>query len=300
MSKNRNLRRRALLLRTVREYFDRSGFTEVETPLLLTTVAPEEHISPMAAGDCFLATSPELQMKQLVAAGLVPIYQIGRSFRTGEYGRLHNPEFTMLEWYRSGDSIAPLVTDLEGLLSHLAAALLDGPSLSWQGRLVDLSRPWLVTPVREAFLRHAGWDPVASFDADRFNLDLVEKVEPQLGRGRPEVLAWYPVQLGSLSRVHPDDSRLSQRMEVYVEGMELANGFVELNDPVEQRRRFAAEREAIRATGRKPPAMPELFLETLGELPDTVGIALGVDRLAMLFCDAADIADVRAFGRDEA
>jgi elongation factor P--(R)-beta-lysine ligase len=294
------LRRRAALLRALRDYFHEGGFTEVETPLLLTTVAPEEHIAPMLVGERYLATSPELQMKQLVAAGLEPLYQIGRSFRSGEKGRLHNPEFTMLEWYRAGADIVHLVSDIDGLLGYLAAALLDGPQLIWQGRTVDLSVPCLVTPVREAFVRHAGWDPVAAFDGDRFNLDLANLVEPQLGRGRPEVLAWYPAEVGSLSRAHPEDSRLSQRMELYFEGMELANGFVELNDPVEQRRRFAAEQDAIRAAGREPPPMPESYLKTLSALPDTVGIALGIDRLTMLFADAGDIAQVRAFSPDEA
>ena len=141
---------------------------------------------------------------------------------------------------------------------------------------------------------------MADFDAERFNIDLVNLVEPQLGRGRPEVLAWYPVELGSLSRVHPEDQRLSQRLELYVEGLELANGFVELNDPVEQRQRFVRERQAILAAGREPPPMPESFLDTLSELPDTVGIALGIDRLVMLFCDVDDIGSVRAFGPGEA
>ncbi len=294
------LRRRAELLQALRYFFHDQGFTEVETPLLLRTVAPEEHIAPLMAGDRYLATSPELQMKQLVAAGLEPIFQLGKSFRSGEIGRLHNPEFTMLEWYRGGADIAPLVADIEGLLGHLATVLLQGTSLSWQGRTVDLSGPCLVTAVRDAFLQHAGWDPVADFHGDRFNLDLANLVEPQLGRGRPEVLAWYPIEVGSLSRVHPDDPKLSLRMELYIEGMELANGFVELNDPAEQRRRFAAEQEAIRAAGREPPPMPESYLETLSSLPDTVGIALGIDRLTMLFADASDIAEVRAFGLDEA
>ncbi len=294
------LRLRATLLRALRDYFHLHGFTEVETSLLLNTVAPEEHIAPMMVGEHYLATSPELQMKQLVAAGLAPIFQIGRSFRAGESGHRHNPEFTMLEWYRAGDSIDPLVADVEGLMGYLATTLLDSSTLSWQGNLVDLTGPWPVTPVREAFAQHAGWDPVEEFDAARFNLDLVNLVEPHLGRGRPEVLACYPVELGSLSRAHPDDPRLSQRMELYVEGMELANGFVELNDPAEQRRRFVAERQAIEAAGRLPPPMPDSYLETLSSLPDTVGIALGIDRLTMLFADVDDITLVRAFAPDEA
>ncbi len=294
------LQRRARILRAIRGFFGDAGFTEVETPLLLATVAPEEHILPVTAGAGVLATSPELQMKQLVAAGLSPIFQIGRSFRAGEHGRRHNVEFAMLEWYRSGHSIHGLVRDLEGLLVYVARSLDLGASVVWQGRRVDLSSPFRVTPVQEAFVRYAGWDPVADFDADRFDLDLVERVEPQLGKGRPEVLAWYPAALGSLARTHPEDPRLSQRMELYVEGMELANGFVELSDAAEQRRRFSLAQEAIRQHGREPTAMPEQFLDVLPCLPDTVGIALGIDRLVMLFCDTDDIRDVLAFGPDDA
>jgi elongation factor P--(R)-beta-lysine ligase len=309
--KRTNLEVRHRVLNLVRDYFTRRQFLEVETPLLLTTVAPEEHIVPMRLAlrspkgevGCdgrFLATSPELQMKQLCAAGITSCFQLTRSFRAGEEGRLHSPEFTILEWYRPGDCVEALVTDLEGLLGHIARGLSAATELVWQGRTIDLAPPWRVTSVRTAFLEHAGWDPIASYDGDRFDLDLVDKVEPNLGRGAPEVLAWYPRQQASLSRALPSDPRVAQRMELYVEGLELANGFVELNDPDEQRARFEAQSAAITAAGRTPPPLPEAFLDSLAYLPDTVGIALGVDRLVMLFANVASIHEVRAFGPGEA
>ncbi len=299
-ARREHLKSRARVVRAIRAFFDGDDFIEVETPLLLETVAPEAHIEPVRVGDRFLATSPELQMKELVAAGMPRIYQLTRSFRAGERGRRHNPEFTILEWYRPGADVHCLVRDLEGLFGRVAADLLGRNRLTWQGRSIDLAPPWPVTSVRDAFLRLAGWDPVADYDPDRFDLDLVEKVEPHLGRGRPEVLAFYPAPAGSLSRPLPDDPRVCQRMELYVEGMELANGFVELNDAAEQRRRFAAEAEIIRESGRLPPPLPAAFLDSLEALPDTVGIALGVDRMVLLFADCDRLDEVRAFGPDDA
>lgn len=288
------------MLNLLREYFTGRKFLEAETPLLLSTVAPEEHIVPMECGSRLLATSPELQMKQLCAAGMTSCFQVTRSFRANELGRLHAEEFTILEWYHPGDCVEALVADLEGLFVAVARGLSMGSELVWQGGTVDLTPPWRVTPVRDAFMEYAGWDPVASYDADRFNLDLAERVEPRLGRGAPEVLAWYPVEQASLARTLSDDPRLAQRMELYVEGLELANGFVELNDPAEQRARFEATRTAIGVAGRTPPPMPLAFLDSLAHLPDTVGLALGVDRMVMLFADAASIHEVRAFGPGDA
>lgn len=284
----------------MRTVFCGLGFVEVETPVLLTTVAPEEHIVPVRCGQRLLATSPELQMKELMAAGFDRIYQVTRSFRAGERGRRHVPEFTILEWYRKADSLDALRTDLEALLSGIALEALGRPAVEWQGRTVDFSPPYRVVPVREAFLRHAGWDPVRDFDADRFDLDLVERIEPNLGRGKPEILAFYPIPQASLARPHPQDPDVALRLELYVEGMELANGFVELSDPAIQEARFRESAAAIRRRGRKPPPLPAAFLAALPYLPDCVGIALGIDRLIMLLTDAADIDQVRTFAPDEA
>jgi len=294
-----HLKLRHAVLAAVRQWFSTRDFTEVETPLLLDTVAPEEHIEPLKCDRGYLGTSPELEMKQLVAAGLPRVFQLTRAFRRGESGRLHAPEFTILEWYRPGTSVHDLVADLEGLFVHVADQVLGRRTLEWQGRPVDLTPPWRVTQVRDAFLAHAGWDPCADFDGARFDLDLVAKVEPQLGRRAPEVLAFYPVEQASLARRLPSDPALAQRMELYIAGLELANGFVELNDVGEQRERFEKARRHIAKAGRTPPPMPQRFLETLEFLPDCVGLALGVDRMVMLCADAARVEDVQAFTRTE-
>jgi elongation factor P--(R)-beta-lysine ligase len=294
------LRVRHRILQSLRQWFNHNNFCEVETPTVLTTVAPELHITPARCENGLLATSPELQMKQLAAAGMSPIYQFARSFRQGELGSLHAPEFTLLEWYRDGTTLEPLMRDLEGLFLTTAENLNKHYELNWQGSTIDLSAPWPVTTVQEAFTQHAGWDPVADFDADRFDLDLATLVEPHLGTKRPEFLVRYPLPVGSLARTAPDDPRVCLRMELYIAGIELANGFVELNNPVEQRRRFEDEAEAIHMAGRIPPPMPEAFLATLSDLPETVGIALGIDRMAMLFADVPTIHDVRTFTPNEA
>lgn len=293
-------KRAALVIRqqvfsAIRAFFVGQGFLEVETPLLLSTVAPEEHIAPVRCDGSILATSPELQMKQMTAAGYDRIFQLTRSFRAGERGCLHHPEFAILEWYRPGDRVDLLKQDLEGMFLHAARAVADATAVTWQGRTIELAPPWPLTTVQDAFLRYAGWDPVADFDEERFELDLVNKVEPNLGRGRPEMLAFYPTKLGSLSKPHPQNPAVCQRAELYLEGLELANGFVELDDPQEQRRRFEQARATIAARGQIPPDMPESYLTSLPQLPPTVGMALGLDRMVMLFADRASIDDVVAF-----
>jgi len=299
-SRRERLFLRDRILRALRQVLHEAAFLEVETPLLLTTVAPEEHIVHVACGDRILATSPELQMKELMAAGFDRIFQITRSFRAGEHGTRHVPEFTILEWYHTARSLYALVDDLELLLSRTAQQVTGSSKVEWQGRTLDFAPPYPVLSVREAFLRHAGWDPVSDFEADRFDLDLVEHVEHRLGIGRPEILAYYPLPQASLARPHPEDPRVALRLELYVEGIELANGFMELSDPVVQEGRFRESAAAIRRAGRKPPSLPSAFLAALPHLPDCVGIALGVDRLVMLLTDAAEISQVRAFAPDEA
>lgn len=283
------------VLSAVRSFFAADGFVEVDTPLLLSTVAPEEHITPVRCDGRVLATSPELQMKQLVAAGLPKVFQLTRSFRKGERGSLHHPEFAILEWYRPGDTLDLLKKDLEGLFNHVARKLGVGRTVEWQSDSIDLSAPWPTTTVQDAFIRHAGWDPIGDFDENRFELDLVNLVEPNLGLGCPEMLAYYPTKLGSLAKVHPHDSAICQRAELYVQGLEIANGFVELDDAPEQRRRFESARTAMASRGDPPTEMPEAYLSALAHLPPTVGMALGLDRMVMLFANAASIDEVVAF-----
>jgi elongation factor P--(R)-beta-lysine ligase len=302
--KNLAAKKSALVIRhkvlaAVRSFFVADGFVEVDTPLLLSTVAPEEHITPLRCDGRVLATSPELQMKQLVAAGLPKVFQITRSFRKGERGALHLPEFAILEWYRPGDGLDLLKKDLEGLFNHTARQLGLGDTVDWQAQSIDLAASWPSTTVQDAFVRYAGWDPIGDFDEDRFELDLVNLVEPNLGLGRPEMLAYYPTQLGSLAKVDSRNSAVCQRAELYVQGLEIANGFVELDDGEEQRRRFESARTAMADRGDLPTKMPEDYLASLAHLPPTVGMALGLDRMAMLFANAASIDEVVAFTPDQ-
>ena len=298
-SKKHNLLVRSEVLRLIRAFFHTKGFVEIETPLLLSTVAPEEHIEPFAVEGRYLAASPELQMKQLVSSGWSKLFQITRSFRKREKGRLHNPEFTILEWYRPAKGLEELMGDMEQLFLFVASGLGRSEGISFGGGRVDLSPPWGRVSVTDAFLRLAGWDPVTEFDQIRFDMDLVTKVEPRLGFEKPVFLHSYPAAVGSLAALCPDRPETAMRVELYIAGLELANGFFELRDPVEQRERFEEARQRIRESGRIPPPLPEEFLSCLGHMPPCAGAALGVDRMVMLFCNASSMSEVVAFDWEE-
>lgn len=293
-----NLERRALIFDSVRSFFRSEGFTEIETPLRVPAVAPESQIIPIESEGWYLSTSPELHMKRLLAAGYDRIFQILRCFRKGERGRWHNPEFTLLEWYRTGADHLTMIADTERLLGAVAGSLNMGPVLTYQGHRIDLSPPWPRLPIRSLFRKIAGWDPVAVNDPVRFDTDLVTRVIPALPPGRPAVLTDYPAPMASLARLSPTDPAVAERAEVFIGGLEIANAFSELTDPEEQRRRFRGENEEIRRQGRCPPPNATRFLEALPHLPPSGGIALGMDRLAMLFCDAGSIDEVTAFPED--
>ena len=272
------LSERACVLRAIRAFFDARGFTEVETPVRIPAPAPEPHIDCPPSGDWFLRASPELQMKKLLAAGMERIYQIGPCFRAGEKGRRHSPEFTMLEWYRANADYLDIARDAEELLAEILRPR----------RSAALPR----VTVREAYLRWAGWDPVETWDQDRFDFDMATKVEPNLPK-EPLFLTDYPAPAASLARLKSDDPRVAERWELYVDGIELANAFTELIDPVEQRRRFELAREERRALGEADYPLDEEFLDALARMPPSGGVALGVDRLVMLACGASSIADVQ-------
>ena len=292
-----NLPRRASMVRALRAALDADGFVEVETPVRIPAPANEPHIVPPASGRAFLRASPELQMKRLLAAGMERIYQIGPCFREGERGDRHAPEFTMLEWYRAPGGYGEILRDCEALVLAAAAALHGAGSarVPFRGGSLDLAAPWERVPVREAYRRWAGWDPVESWDADRFDLDMALKVEPALPRDRAVVLDGYPAAAASLARLSPDDTRVAERWEAYLGGMEIANAFGELVDPAEQRRRFEAARAEKIACGETPMPIDGDFLDDLARMPPAGGAALGVDRLAMVLLDAPDIDSVRAF-----
>jgi lysyl-tRNA synthetase class 2 len=293
-----NLERRALIYDVIRAFFRSEGFLEVETPLLVPTVAPEKYITPFTVNGWFLSTSPEMHMKRLLAAGYTKIFQICHSFRKSERGQLHNPEFTMMEWYRVGADYMGIIQDTERLVSTLANKLCSGLTIPYQGKKIDLAHPWPRITVRDAFLRSAGWDPFTRLDEERFEVDLVEKVIPSFDAGHPTVLLDYPVAMASLARLRPGSPPVAERAEVFIGGLELANAYSELNDAAEQEERFKQEIEILKREGKRSAVMPQRFLECLPDLPECGGIALGIDRLVMLFCDAASIDEVIAFPWD--
>lgn len=287
------LRRRGNVLLAVRAFFHDADFVEVETPVCLAAPTNELHIDAVTAGEGYLRTSPELQMKRLLADGLDRVYQIGPCFRAGEKGRLHHLEFTMLEWYRAPGDYRDILADTERLLRRVTATVTGSTELTWQGIRVDVAAPWYVLTVRDAFRRHAGWDPMIDYDANRFDVDLVDKVEPALPRDRPVVLMDYPAEAAALARCRAGTPPVAERWELYVAGLELANAYSELVDAGEQRRRFETCAAARRKRGATAYPIDEQFLNALRFLPSAGGIALGVDRLVMLLTDATDIRTVR-------
>ena len=294
--------RRTLVMRSkahlgVRLFFQSRDFIEVETPVRLKTPALETHIDAEPSGDYFLRTSPELHMKRLLAAGYERIYQIGPCFRKGERGDRHHPEYTMLEWYRAKADYRDILKDTQSLVAELARRATGGTSrITINGNQVDLAREWKIITVADAFLQSAGWDPTVAFDAERFNSDLVEKVEPSLPAHQPVVLIDYPAEAGAFARRKPDAPNLAERWELYLGGLEMANAYTELTDPDEQLARFD-DAANIRSTLNKPVyPLDQAFMDAMKQgLPPCAGIALGLDRLLMVFAQASTLDDVIAF-----
>jgi lysyl-tRNA synthetase class 2 len=290
------LKLRCRALEAIRSFFLGDGFLEVQTPLRTPAPAPETHIDALTADPgYFLVTSPELYMKRLLAAGYGPIYQMSPVFRQGERGRLHHPEFTLLEWYRPDADYSVLQEDCQRLVLSVCKALGRTAGWDYRGTRLDVNGAWERYTVREAFTRFAGWTPEGSVDQDRFDIDLVEKVEPRLGFPKPCFLTDYPAGQAALARLKPGDPAVAERFELYWAGIELANGYSELTDPKEQRTRFQDAMEARRQAGRDVYPIPESFLNSMEHLPPCAGIAMGVDRLVMLLTGVDSIDSVVAF-----
>jgi len=286
---------RSKLLRVIREFFYDRGFLEVETPVRIPAPALELHIDAEPAGNAFLRTSPELHMKRLLAAGHERIFHMGPCFRRGERGDRHHPEYTMLEWYRANADYNDILVDAKSLIKQVASDILGGTDLVYRGKEISLSPVWERITVADAFKLFAGWDPSMKFDADRFDLDLVEKVEPQLPQDVPVILTDYPAEAAALARRKPGSPHVAERWELFIGGLELANAYSELNDPAEQRARFEDCSRQRRQLGKGAYPLDEDFLASLANLPPSGGIALGVDRLMMLMTDSASLDDVLPF-----
>lgn len=304
----KRLRERAHVLSQVRRFFDARGFVEVQTPVMVASPgldlyldAFEVDVGGGGTAKRFLSTSPEYQMKRLLADGWERIYQVSPCFRRGESGPRHNPEFTMLEWYRAHAGVRDVIGDTEQLL-----AAVTGGVVRLGERTIDVRPPLERLSVCDAFARFAGWREeetihAAENDEDRYFRALVEQVEPALERLDHGVfLVDFPAAQASLAKTKPEDTRLAERFELYVAGIELCNGFGELVDPVEQRARLERDQLVRRQRGLPVYPIDERFLAALARVPPSGGNALGMDRLVALVCGTAEIGAVIAFTADEA
>lgn len=318
------------LVKAMRRSLETLEYEEVETPLLVRAPGMEPAIQAFESrfipelGDAqarplWLHTSPEYAMKRLVADGWARTYQLCKVFRNGEVTQTHNPEFTMLEFYRADADYRDVMDDLETVIRESAQAL-EATKISWGGYDVDFDLPFERVTVADATERETGLDIRALSEAEAFRKAAREKsyhvpdegswddvffsvflsaVEPKLGRKRATYLIDYPVSMASLSRVKDSDPTVAERFELYAAGLELANGFSELTDPEEQRTRLEADQAERRSAGNAVYPLDEKFLEAVGRLPRSSGVALGFDRLAMLLTNAETIADVLLFPAHE-
>lgn len=290
---------RAVILREIRRFFTEEGYLEVETPLRIPSLAPEAHIDAIPSDGWLLQTSPEICMKRMLAAGYERLFQICRCWRADERGEKHLPEFTMLEWYRTGVNYRQFMTDCEHLVRALAASLGLVSTICYRKTSIGLAGAWERLTVREAFSRYGGLSMEEALARDMFDEIMVNDIEPRLGLEKPTFICDYPAERSALARLSPEDPSVAERFELYIGGVELANAFSELTDPVEQRRRFAAEAACREKQQRPVYPLPEPFLSELSSLPPSAGIALGVDRLVMVLTDAARIDEVVAFTPEE-
>ena len=312
------LQLRAELLSRVRKFFAERDFLEVETPILsadvtvdrhldpLSTVLPDDPRQPEVGRRLWLQTSPEFGMKRLLAAGAKAIYQITRAFRGGEIGPLHNPEFTIVEWYRVGDDM----TAGMALLSDLCGTLLGTPAAERLSYADAFQRFVAVNPhtasvaelaVAAQRLKVAAPAGLGSDRDGWLNVLLAQSVEPHLGQSAPTILYDYPASQAALAKVRDNSPPVAERFELYVRGIELANGYHELLDAAELRRRNAAANEARKSDGKQPLPEESRLLQAMDAgLPSCTGVALGFDRLVMLAAGAKSLAEVMAFPIDRA
>lgn len=292
--KFRALEIRARLIQSIRLFFIHNGFLEVETPLRIPAPAPEEHIEALPSANWFLQTSPELCMKRLLAAGYPRIFQISHCFRAAERGNNHLPEFSMLEWYVSGFDYQMLMEQCEDLIWSVAedSGIVD---MTRDNKHINLSPPWERLTVADAFLKYTPVSVDEAMDQNKFDEFLVDYIEPRLGTSKPTFMYDYPAKLAALAKLKDNHHAVSERFELYMGGLEIANGFSELTDAREQRQRFenALKKRADKNWTRYD--MPEKFLQSLDSLPPCAGIALGIDRLVMVLAGKNRIDDVIAF-----
>jgi elongation factor P--(R)-beta-lysine ligase len=316
MTDKGNLRLRAATYGRIRAFFAARGVLEVETPILSAAGNTDPNIQSFAtrfsghvdagARERWMRTSPEFPMKRLLAAGVGDCYELGRVFRDGEAGGRHNPEFTMLEWYRVGWDEAKLAREVIDLLETLlleAGRTFDIVETTYRGLFHDaLGVDPLIDPLErlQAPLSDAGIDPRGLERDDWLDLLMTHRIQPGFPVDRITVVSDYPASQCALARIRPDDPPVAKRFEAYVGPYEVANGYHELNDATEQRERFERDNAKRRARGVAEMPIDENLLAVLDAMPDCAGVALGVERLLMVLARTDGIADVLAFPFSEA
>lgn len=327
---------RARIISLIREFFLKNKFLEVETPTIVACPGTEPHFNFFKTEISFgnkgmlacLTTSPEYAMKKLLAAGFSKIFQICRSYRNGEIGCFHNPEFTILEWYRSNADYKVIMNDVENIFLYILRSLykqnqkskiknkkLGENFLIYQNQKIDLSLPWPRLTMKQVF----EWvginlDKVLDFKSlaavakkrgytvnrgerfeDIFFKIFLNEIEPRLDRKRPLILMDWPAEMAALSKRKKSDPRYAERFEVYIGGLELANAFSELTDPIEQKKRLKKEQRLRKKMEKEVYNIDKEFIAALSSMPPSGGIAMGVDRMVMLFTDAKSIEEVLFF-----
>lgn len=327
---------RSETLKAIREFFETQSFLEVDTPVIVPYPDPEptfDLFSTDLKTQCgtnfkgYLTTSPEFYMKRIIAEGISNIFQLTKSFRNGETNSSkHNPEFTILEWYRANVDYEKIMEDVEKLLLHIVNSLQKTGIISgkkgcfeYAGKVFDFNKPWKKISVTEAFETYAGINEDVLLNANRFikacedkgyNIEnatfqelfdqvFLNEIEPQLGKNEPTFLYDYLASQAALARKKPSDDRYAERFEFYIAGIELGNAFSELTDVKEQKARFLAQNKERVSLGKTDVGIDEPFLEAVAKMPPTAGIAVGVDRLLLLFMDSEDLRDVILFPADE-
>jgi lysyl-tRNA synthetase class 2 len=314
------------LMRAMRSFFDAREYLETDAPLLTPCPTLDANILPVGAEvrsekgmplRLFLHTSPEYAMKKLLAAGAEKIYFLGKVFRDGECTPLHNPEFTMLEWYRANAVYTDIMDETEALIRDAAVQLLKSERILFQDKAIDLSPPWPRVTVKDLFLTKIGLELEPNTDltglkntADRLGIYFhpeddwetvflrifMEKIEPGLGVPQPVFIKDYPLQLGLNAKRKEDTPGWTERLELYIGGLEIANGYTELTDADEQKKRFESDQERkFREMGKRLPIDEELIDALRLGLPPCSGIAFGVDRFLMLLTNQKRIQDVLLF-----
>ena len=320
------LQTRHQIIRGIRKWFDQQNFIETETPLLVSAPSPEAQLFPVKTEKGYLITSPEYQMKRLLVGGFDKIFQITRCFRDAENSPQHNPEFTMLEWYRTYQPLEKLMTDIEQFVLHLS----DSVKSNLLSKKIPLP-PWPRKSVSALFKKHIG----IKLDGSETSYELRKKAElsgheklfhdlpdsskltdslayeqtffrlwnyiqNRFSQSTPVFVFDWPLPLASLARKNPMRKEFAERVELYVNCMELANGFAELTDPIEQRRRFEQDLKNRKSEGRETVPLDKKLLKSLEQgLPECSGMALGIDRLIMWLCGTDNIQDVICFTEDE-